>query len=93
MHALKNNLLVKLALLIIAAFCLVSMVTFVIRYNSLKQQRDMLAADIAALEERIDAVQAALDTPFDDEYVIKIAREKLNLRLPEEVVFYNDLTD
>ena len=28
---------------------------------------------------------------FDDEYIIKIAREKLNLRLPEEIVYYNNL--
>jgi len=93
MNALRNNFLVKLAILVVVLVCVVSGVSFVIQYNTLQQKRDALAADIEAIEERIDEVQAALDTPFDDEYIIRIAREKLNLRLPEEVVFYNDLTD
>ena len=93
MHGLKNNLFFKLAVGFLVLFCVIMVFTLQLQYNTLKEQRDALAADIAATEERIDAVQAALDTPFDDDYVIKIAREKLNLRLPEEVVFYNDLND
>ena len=29
----------------------------------------------------------------DDDYIIRIAKEKLNLRLPEEIIFYNDLAN
>ena len=62
-----------------------------LEYNSLKMRRDVLAAEIQATSERIEMLQTTLDTPFDDEYIIKIAREKLNLRLPEEIVYYNNL--
>lgn len=31
-----------------------------------------------------------LDKDFDLEYVIEIAREKLHLSLPGEIIFYND---
>ena len=30
---------------------------------------------------------------MDEEYIIDIAKEKLNLRLPEEIIFYNNLYD
>lgn len=69
----------------------VSIVKLQLEYNSLKMRRDVLAAEIQATSERIEMLQTTLDTPFDDEYIIKIAREKLNLRLPEEIVYYNNL--
>ena len=77
-----------------AAFMIIGVVSIVklqLEYNSLKMRRDVLAAEIQATSERIEMLQTTLDTPFDDEYIIKIAREKLNLRLPEEIVYYNNL--
>jgi hypothetical protein len=38
-------------------------------------------------------LQAQIDAPFDRDYVIKIAKEKLNLSLPQEIIFYNDLSE
>lgn len=69
----------------------VSIVKLQLEYNSLKMRRDALILEIQNTSERIEMLQSSLDTPFDDEYIIKIAREKLNLRLPEEIVYYNNL--
>ena len=69
----------------------VSIVKLQLEYNSLKVRRDALLAEIQNTGERIEMLQSSLDTPFDDDYIIKIAREKLNLRLPEEIVYYNNL--
>ncbi len=93
MHILKNNFFFKLALFFAAICCIGLFVVLQFNNNALREERDDLLADISATEERIEAVQAVLDTPFDHDYIIKIAREKLNLRLPEEIVFYNDMND
>lgn len=69
----------------------VSIVKLQLEYNSLKVRRDALLAEIQNTGERIEMLQSSLDTPFDDDYIIKIAREELNLRLPEEIVYYNNL--
>ena len=69
----------------------VSIVKLQLEYNSLQVRRDALLAEIQNTGERIEMLQSSLDMPFDDEYIIKIAREKLNLRLPEEIVYYNNL--
>lgn len=93
MQVLKNNFFFKLALFFVAFCCIGMLVVLQFRNNALRQEKNDLLAQIAQGQDRIEAVQAVLDTPFDDEYVIKIAREKLNLRLPEEIVFYNDMND
>ncbi|MBR2848350.1 MAG: septum formation initiator family protein [Clostridia bacterium] len=93
MHQIKSNVFFKTAVVFLAIFCIVMIVTLQLQYNRLKEQKETLTLEIRAASDRIEAVQTILDTPFDDEYIIKIAREKLNLRLPEEVVFYNDLNN
>ena len=69
----------------------VSIVKLQLEYNSLRVRRDALLAEIQNTGERMEMLQSSLDMPFNDEYIIKIAREKLNLRLPEEIVYYNNL--
>ena len=69
----------------------VSIVKLQLEFNSLQVRRDALLAEIQNTGERMEMLQSSLDMPFDDEYIIKIAREKLNLRLPEEIVYYNNL--
>ncbi len=93
MYQIKSNVFFKIAVLLLVIFCIFMIVTLQLRYNRLKAQKELLALEISATANRIEAIQTTLDTPFDDEYIIKIAREKLNLRLPEEIVFYNDLND
>ncbi len=93
MQCLRNNVFFKLAVAVFAVFCIITIVTLQLQYNNLKQQRESILSEIEAANERIDSIEASHDSPFDQEYVIKIAREKLNLRLPEEIVFYNDLVD
>lgn len=93
MNSWKDNVFVRVALLVLAAFCVVTILSLQLEYNRMKTERDALSAQIAEAQQKVDELQNALDTPFDDEYVIKIAREKLNYRLPEEIVFYNDLNN
>lgn len=75
-----------------AVFCVITIVTLQMQYNTLQTQKQELTEELSVIANRIEELQNALNTPFDDDYIIKIAREKLNLRLPEEIVFYNDLT-
>ncbi|MGM9652160.1 MAG: septum formation initiator family protein [Eubacteriales bacterium] len=87
----KNNVFLRTSLFLLVVFCIVAIVTLQLEYNRLRTKRDALMDEISQAEERVNSLEEALDTPFDDDYVIKVAREKLNYRLPEEIVFYNDL--
>ena len=61
--------------------------------NEERTKRDTLKAEVGALEEERDELKNQVDAPMDEEYIIDIAKEKLNLRLPEEIIFYNNLYD
>jgi cell division protein FtsB len=87
----KNSGLFRVLIFAMMIIGIVSVVRLQLDYNSLKIRRDALAEEIQATAERIEMLETTLDAPFDDEYIIKIAREKLNLRLPEEIVYYNNL--
>ena len=87
----KNSVFFRVLIFTFMIIGVVSVVKLQLEYNSLKMRRDVLAQEIQATSERIEMLQTTLDSPFDDEYIIKIAREKLNLRLPEEIVYYNNL--
>ena len=87
----KNSGFFRVLVFAMIIIGIVSVVRLQLDYNSLKIRRDALAEEIQATAERIEMLETTLDAPFDDEYIIKIAREKLNLRLPEEIVYYNNL--
>ena len=91
LHRLKNSGFFRAIVFSMMVVGVVSIVKLQLEYNSLKMRRDALILEIQNTFERIEMLQSSLDTPFDDEYIIKIAREKLNLRLPEEIVYYNNL--
>ena len=87
----KTSVFVKAAIFCFAVFAVISVVDLQFQYNDYKAKRDQLKADIGALEQQAEQLQNQLDTPIDDEYIVKVAEDKLSLRLPEEIIFYNDL--
>ena len=91
MHRWKNSGFFRVMIFAMMIVGVVSIVKLQLEYNSLHVRRDALITENENTGERIEMLQSSLDMPFDDEYIIKIAREKLNLRLPEEIVYYNNL--
>ncbi len=62
-----------------------------IEYNQLEEERDKLTERIEEVQGSIDEINSKLNTPFDEEYIIALAKEKLGYCLPDEIIFYNDL--
>ncbi len=93
MKKINSNILKKTAFIIFTVFCTVTIVKLQLDYNQLKNEKELLTNQRDAMQDNIVELQNTIDMPFNDEYVIKIAKQKLNLRLPEEIVFFNDLTE
>lgn len=91
MERKNTGVFVKLAIFALAVFAVISIVYLQLTINEERTKRDSLKAEVSALEEERDALQNQIDAPMDEEYIIDIAKEKLNLRLPEEIIFYNNL--
>ena len=86
----SKNLFVKIAVLIFSVFCFITLLSLKLKNNRLQDTADDLNRQVLEYTEYITELQATLDAPMDEEYVAEIARDKLGLRHPQEVVFYSD---
>lgn len=89
MKNIFRNMFVRVCLLAFLAAFAVMFVTLHLRQNDLMAKAAQIQAEIDETKETINALQAEIDRPFDNDYVAEIARERLGLRYPQEIVFYS----
>lgn len=90
MNILSKNMFVRLAALMFAIVCVISLVVLRLDNNEKKVQADTLRLQVEEMQAYVGALEADIAKPFDDEYVAGIAHGELGLRYPQEVVFYSD---
>lgn len=87
----ETGFLVKIIIFAFAAFAVVTILQLQLKYNAYKAEVEALREEVEDLEdkkEELENQQAGLN---DEDHIVDVAKEKLNLRLPEEIIFYNDL--
>lgn len=62
----------------------------VMRYNALLEEQRELEEKLADYQEMKEELQELLNSDYDYEYIVKIAKEQLGLYFPDEEIFYND---
>ena len=60
------------------------------KYNEAAEKMQEKDADIKELKDEIQRLEYMLNAPLDDEFKIRIAREKLGMCFPDEIIFYSD---
>ncbi len=84
----------KLLLLGLLISAIIIFIASFIRYSELQNQKRALNEQIKETEESIEETEYLLGIPLTDkDYIIRIAKEKLGLFLPDEIVYYSDLND
>ena len=83
--------IMKLTVIMFIAAGIISSARMLVKYNEYRNKIDELSLQKVRYEESIERIRYELEQEFDDEYVEKIAKEKLNLCRPDEVVYYNGL--
>lgn len=87
----NTGMFVKIAIFALAVFAGIYIVHLQLKSNALRTERDIKKAEVTAFQDQKDELEEKLKAPVDEKYIIDIAKDKLNLRLPEEIMFYNDL--
>lgn len=87
MRLRKSSLITKLILLTLMVFAIVTIVRIRPQNTEAQQQRDALAEQVQAKEQKIRELRQDIDQLGTDEAVRKIARERLNLVGDGEIVF------
>ncbi|MGN1346662.1 MAG: septum formation initiator family protein [Eubacteriales bacterium] len=90
MKLLSKNMFVRFAALIVAVVCVTSLILLRLDNNEKKMRADALREEVEEMQNYISELEADLEKPFDEEYVAKIAHDKLGMRYPQEVIFYSE---
>lgn len=87
----RHSFLLSIIVVMFVFFCVMTIIKLEIEINKQTDTNEALSEEIENLKYDNDELRNDLEAPKDDEYYEKKAREKLNRRLPEEIIFYNDL--
>ena len=82
---------VKIFLSLLFVFAVAFFLWSVMRYNKIMDEKAEKEAYIEELQNNIDELQYWVDMPLDDNYKIRIAREKLGMCFPDEIIYYTDI--
>lgn len=86
----KVHIAVKAFLVFFLIFSVVYFLWTLMKYNEAKEKILEKDAYVEELKNDIQRLEYMLDAPLDDEFKIRIAREKLGMCFPDEIIFYSD---
>lgn len=72
-------------------FAIIFFLWSIMRYNKIMEEKAEKEAYISQLKDEIDELEYLVEMPLDDAYKIRIAREKLGMCFPDEIIYYTDL--
>ncbi len=83
--------ILKIALILIMVIVLIITAVSFMEYSEILNQTERVEQDIVEAQDRVDELKYLIDMPKNDRsFIIRIAREKLGLVLPEEIIYYSD---
>jgi cell division protein FtsB len=83
--------IIRIFLILLLVFAVVFFLWSVMRYNELKRQMQQKQEYILKLNDNIDRLEYLVDAPLDDAFKIRIAREKLGMCFPDEIIYHTEL--
>lgn len=87
----KAGIFVKIAAIIVIILLLVVTANSLMEYSDIIKETENVEQQIDKTQERVDELEYLIEAPKNDRsMIIRIAREKLGLVLPEEVVYYSE---
>ncbi len=83
-------MLVRLSLFAVIVFFTYMFISFRLQTNANNAGSAEFQQKIDDISAYINELEADLEAPFDHEYVEKVAREKLGMYYPQEIIYYSE---
>jgi cell division protein FtsB len=87
----KVNMIVRIFLGFLLVFAIVYFLWSLMQYNDAMKTKEEKQAYVDSLKDEIQRLEYMVDAPLDDEFKIRIAREKLGMCFPDEIIFHTGL--
>ena len=78
-------------LAVLFVFAVVFFVWSLMKYNKIMEDKKEDEAYVDQLQDEIEELEYLLNAPLDDAFKIRIAREKIGMCFPDEIIFYTEL--
>ena len=89
----KGSLLGKLMVAFILVLLIATSFKLQMDLNTLHEKRQALQTQVHETKYHVERLENDIAMASDIEYIEKIAKEKLNYRNPNEIIFYNEFSD
>lgn len=86
----KIHLIVGAFLVFMLVFSLIYFLWSLMQYNEAMEKKAEKEEYVEKLKDDIQKLEYMVDAPLDDEFKIRIAREKLGMCFPDEIIFYGE---
>lgn len=88
---IRMSFLFRCLLFAILLFAITFFATNLMKTNQLREETNHINSEITEREEHASELRYLIDSPVDDDYIIRVAREKLGLVFPDEEIFYDGM--
>ncbi len=85
------TVIIRIFLAMLMLFSVAFFLWSIMKYNEIMEQKEEKEAYIVELNDDIDRLEYLVDAPLDDNYKIRVAREKLGMCFPDEIIFHTEL--
>jgi len=84
------KIVIRVFLVLLLLFSVAYFIFRLMKYNDIMETKREKEEQVRELSEKIDKLEYLIDAPIDDEYKIRLAREKLGMCFPDEIIFHTD---
>lgn len=85
------TIVIRVFLVALMLFSVAFFLWSIMKYNEIMEQKKEKEAYIVELNDDIDRLEYLVDAPLNDQYKIRVAREKLGMCFPDEIIFHTEL--
>ena len=85
-----RTIIIAIAVGLLAVVAIINFMSQMAKYNDMQAQKKLLEQKINEANNNIEELEYWIDAPVDDDYIMKFARENLDLYRSDEVVFFGD---
>lgn len=89
-HKNKITTVVGVFLALLLVFSIVYFLWSLMQYNEAMDKKEEKEQYVAELKDDIQRLRYMVDAPLDDDFKIRIAREKLGMCFPDEIIYYGE---
>ena len=88
--ALLRAFRIRAFLVFLLIFAFVYFLWSIMQYNEAMEKKEEKQEYVNKLKDDIQRLEYLVDAPLDDDFKIRIAREKLGMCFPDEIIFYGE---